>query len=202
MSEQPFDPVAAWRILRDHLNTYLLADLCYRLGLRVRRTEAGDRGPMVCPRYECRSTEITFGGAAWACLACGAMGGAAAIFAAHVAGWEGEDGDDDAQVRADFERMAHWALVDGLVPSSGPANELFDRIPGLDTWPPTRPGIWEGEERGRRLANLGALLARAKAPFDSVLRVLRDVNAARCRPPLRSDEFSDVCKRLVGVLAA
>lgn len=194
-----FDPVVAWRKLEAHLDTYTVPQMAAQLGLERTARGAAER-PVQCPRFVCRSTKLTCSSHGWACLACGALGGAALLFAAHVAGWDG--GEDDDAIADGFEALAREALFLGLIPSGDPNwSAYYEIIPRFGEWAHDQRGVFEGVDRQVRMVALAVCLARGGAVGMSIARVVSAMNARHCKPPLLPIELAESLTRAAGVAA-
>lgn len=189
----PADLVAAWAKLRAHLDSLPLDKVAGALGIRRFKAPGGQLAPYQCPRYECRNPKPVFDANGWACPLCLAGGAGAALFTAHVAGWTSGEGDDEDQVRADFERLAVETLLCGLVDDTW--TPFFHGIPGSAEWGGGRRGIFEGDDRGNRVLLLARSLRKTDMVGLSILRVCWAWSCAFCKPPLNARELAAVVSR-------
>jgi hypothetical protein len=167
-----------------------LAEACAQLGLERKRTH-GELGPMVCPRYECRSCSVFTTGGAWTCLQCGGIGRSAALLAARVAGWRFDQPDEPEHLEHDLPAIALEALCSGFVnPEDAVWHEVFAVIPGAADY--QQRGIFEGAERGRRVRAYALALLKSGMPAVSVMRSVWAWSCAFCRPPMGRSELAEI----------
>jgi hypothetical protein len=180
----------AWQRLRTHLNLIPLAQACGQLGLQ-RKSTHGELGPMVCPRHECRSVSVFTTGGVWCCLQCSGMGCTAALLAAHVAGWLRDEPDDDSQLEHDIPALALEALCSGFVEVDDPKwLEVYAAIPGSADF--EQRGIFENDERGKRVRAYATALLKSGMPAVSVTRSVWAWSSAFCRPPMGRSELAEI----------
>jgi len=182
----------AWSRLRTHLDLIPLAEACGRLGLEQKRTH-GELGPMVCPRYECRSASVFTTGGVWCCLQCDGMGCTAALLAAKVAGWLRDEPDALEHLDDDLPAIALEAICSCLVNPDEPLwVEVYAAIPGAADY--NQRGIFEGGERAKRVRAYASALLKSGMHSVSVTRSVWAWSCAFCRPPMEREELAEIIR--------
>lgn len=183
-----------WATLRAHLDAVPLERMLSHLVLDA---VANPPLPRQCPRYECRSPRVSAPGIyAWQCWTCGAHGGAAALFAASVAGWldDGAAHGPPDTLASDLPHLLREALCFGFIPVGdgpevAPWQAIFRHYPEATDY--RLRGIYVDTERHQRMRALARFLISKDLPGEAVVDLVTSHNGRKCRPPLDRTELAD-----------